>query len=784
MVLGVDSIGSAGLDHLMEAICAARRTGQGLKFRIGLSVGLVLIVCMSLYFSADTKRLPLFGAGFGVVLIGVAALLILRRNASDQASRSTSLDDLIAFDERAILVTDPSGLVMSRNIAARKLLPAPDGGALEQMLGQIMSNASAIVFRLQAKAQKADAAHEDVITRRGNFTISAHRVANSENLVWRIQIQTEQSGAGHAADRLSLPMFTIGGSGSVLFMNDAMRKLVGGRAKTLGNIFVEAPTRSGERTVVNGPDGPVDVMAVVVEGALGRTEYFLAPVAGEVVATKTTMAQLEDFPIALLELNRDGCVKDSNRIARSLLGLEDEPAENMSDLIEGLGRPVSDWLSDAAEGKGLHRPEVLKCRRGPDEMYVQVTLGRVISNGEVSLIVLINDATELKSLEAQFVQSQKMQAIGQLAGGVAHDFNNLLTAISGHCDLLMLRHDSGDIDYADLEQINQNANRAASLVGQLLAFSRKQNLQLEVLDMRDTLSDLTHLLNRLVGAQISLTLTHDPNLMSVRADRRQLEQVLMNLVVNARDALDGQGQIGIETRNIKLTSELRRDRAIVPSGDYVLVKVSDDGCGIPVEKLPKIFEPFYTTKKTGEGTGLGLSTAYGIIKQSGGYIFADSEPGKGTVFTIYFPTHDKPVVVAQASQPAPTLLEAGPADGVVLLVEDEAPVRAFASRALQYRGFQVVEADCGETALDLLEDESLDIDIVLTDVIMPGMDGPTWVKEARKSRPRLRVVFMSGYADGSTVEEQLTIPESAFLPKPFSLDELTSTVRRHLISAA
>jgi len=780
MVLGIDSIGSVGLDQLVEASGVMNRTREGLASRFGLPLGFAVFLGVSFFLLPDVRIFLLLVAG--CIAIGFGAIFA-RKYAKRFKSASASIDDFFAHDERAVFVTDPSGLILSKNIAAQKLLPTSDGDALEQVLGQLMSNASAIVFRLQAKAQKIDAVHEDVVTRRGNFRISAYRIANSEDLIWRVHSQIEQSGGGHAADRLTLPMFTIGGSGSVLFMNEAMRKLVGGRAKTLSAIFVDVPDTSGQHAVVNGPDGPIDVLAVILDGSLGRSEYFLAPFA-DTVGNETTMAHLEDFPIALLELDPEGRVKDSNRIARSLLALEDATAATLNDLIEGLGRPVSEWLAEAAEGKGLHRPEVLKCRRGPDEMYVQVTLGRVINNGEVSLVVLINDATELKSLEAQFVQSQKMQAIGQLAGGVAHDFNNLLTAISGHCDLLMLRHDSGDSDYADLEQINQNANRAASLVGQLLAFSRKQNLQLEVLDMRDTLSDLTHLLNRLVGAQISLTLTHDPNLMSVRADRRQLEQVLMNLVVNARDALDGQGEIGIETRNIKLTSELRRDRAVVPAGDYVLVKVSDDGCGIPVEKLPKIFEPFYTTKKTGEGTGLGLSTAYGIIKQSGGFIFADSELGRGTAFTIYFPTHDRPVVAAKPPEPAPVMIDTGPADGVVLLVEDEAPVRAFASRALQYRGFQVVEADCGETALDLLEDKSLDIDIVLTDVIMPGMDGPTWVEEARKSRPRLRVVFMSGYADGSTVEEQLTIPESAFLPKPFSLDELTSTVRRHLNSAA
>nr|WP_245780989.1 ATP-binding protein [Litoreibacter janthinus] len=581
------------MNQLVETRSVLDRARAGLAARQWLPMTLAIALALAFLLIPDVRVFA--GVAFASVFVAIG-ILLKHQAISAGASDASSFEDFIAHDDMAVFVTDPSGFILSRNVAALDLFSSPEGDALEQVLGQLMGNANAIVFRLQAKAQKADSAHEHVVTRRGNFDISTYRVANSENLVWRINGQPDQPGAGHAADRLSLPMFTTGGSGTVLFMNEAMRKLTGERPKSLSAIFPTIPDSSGQQSVVSGVDGPVDVMVIIVDAVLGRTEYFLAPVT-ETERPANIMAQLEDFPIALLELDPTGRIKDSNRIARSLLFLGEDPADNMSDLIEGLGRPLSAWLSEAAEGKGLHRTEVLKCRRGPDEMYVQVTLGRAISDGEVSIIVLVNDATELKSLEEQFVQSQKMQAIGQLAGGVAHDFNNLLTAISGHCDLLMLRHDPGDNDFADLEQINQNANRAASLVGQLLAFSRKQNLQLEVLDMRDTLSDLTHLLNRLVGAQISLTLTHDPNLMSVRADRRQLEQVLMNLVVNARDALSGHGQIGIETRNVKLNSELRRDRAVVPAGDYVLVKVSDDGCGIPAEKLPKISSHFSRPRK-------------------------------------------------------------------------------------------------------------------------------------------------------------------------------------------
>jgi two-component system cell cycle sensor histidine kinase/response regulator CckA len=449
--------------------------------------------------------------------------------------------------------------------------------------------------------------------------------------------------------------------------------------------------------------------------------------------------------------------------------------------MEGLGRSIGDWLAQASTGRVGPHSEFLRLTRADSEVFVQVTLSRVHDRGQPALIAVLSDATELKTLEAQFVQSQKMQAIGELAGGVAHDFNNLLTAISGHCDLLLLRHDQGDPDYGDLVQIHQNANRAAALVGQLLAFSRKQTLRPEVLDLRDTLSDLTHLLNRLVGEKITLTLTHEPVQKAIRADKRQLEQVLMNLVVNARDAMPGGGEIRIETEGLLLNEALERDRVTLPPGAYVSVKVSDHGHGIPADKLQKVFEPFYTTKRTGEGTGLGLSTAYGIVKQSGGYIFVDSVVGQGTCFTLLFPGHE---LVPEIATPHPAPEQRGQGarfgDGVVLLVEDEAPVRAFASRALRLRGYTVIEADSAEQALRTLEDPGLSVDIFVTDVIMPGMDGPSWVREALKKRPGVRVVFVSGYAEESFGDAQASIPNSVFLPKPFSLNELTETVKEQL----
>ena len=407
-----------------------------------------------------------------------------------------------------------------------------------------------------------------------------------------------------------------------------------------------------------------------------------------------------------------------------------------------------------------------------------MSLIKIENDQEASLIAILSDATELKTLEAQFVQSQKMQAIGKLAGGVAHDFNNLLTAISGHCDLLLLRHDTASQDYANLLQINQNANRAAALVSQLLAFSRKQTLRPEPIDMRNTLADLMHLLNRLVGEKVELVLEHDTDLKPVRADKRQLEQVFMNLVVNARDAMPEGGRIHIKTEGYSLEQALDRDRATIPAGDYISVTVTDEGCGIATDKLTKIFEPFYSTKRTGEGTGLGLSTVYGMVKQTGGYIFVQSAEGQGTEFNLILPIFDghrteiAPVIEEPKIQPRTY------GDGVILLVEDEAPVRTFASRALQVRGYKVIEAASAEEALDQLSDPNLQIDVFVTDIVMPGRDGPSWVKEALEQRPNTRVVFVSGYAEDVLETQQAAIPNSVFLPKPFSLDDLTETVQQ------
>ena len=661
---------------------------------------------------------------------------------------------------------------------------AVQGENLAQCLSTLMANPDPMLFRLFTQASALQASREQLVTRDGQFQMSVSCLDDS-HFLWRLDEWTCANDiAAKTGQGLHIPMMTVGARGAVLFVNDACRQFFGFRPKSLTEIFGETPLRDGKPIRIEAADGEKTVIISMLEGAVGRKEIFLIATTDFDVGTSREVLEqwdaIEDLPVPLLKISADGEVLASNREARSLLGISALNGRRIGEMLDGLGRPIRDWLREAIEGRGGYVSQFLRGRGENHDTFLQVTLNAAGGAADPHLIAVLNDVTELKTLEAQFVQSQKMQAIGQLAGGVAHDFNNLLTAISGHCDLLLLRHDQGDQNYGDLIQIHQNANRAASLAGQLLAFSRKQNLQPEVIDLRDTLSDLTHLLNRLVGEKVKLNLSHELDLAPIKADKRQLEQVLMNLVVNARDAMPEGGEIRVITENLEVTEKVVRDRAIIPTGSYVLVKVIDEGHGIAPELLHKIFEPFYTTKRVGEGTGLGLSTAYGIVKQTGGFIFCESEVGSGTVFSLLFPAHE--VTVSEKIAPkfeAPKAIS-GSDDGVVLVVEDEAPVRAFASRALRLRGYTVLEADCAETALEMLSDPALKVDVFVSDVIMPGMNGPTWVREARKTRANARIVFVSGYAEDAFGDEGPNIENSVFLPKPFSLNDLTITVQEEM----
>ncbi|MCB2136730.1 MAG: response regulator [Rhodobacteraceae bacterium] len=745
--------------------------------RAGLLVlGSFLLSVAGFFWSDGVMALSLLSgaATLAVLAAGLKAVALLRLRIHRDLCRH--IGQFVDGDATPSITTDADGAILMQNRAATDRFGSKGALTITAMLAEFFADPGPIAHRLMERAGRRGAAEEELVTGHGHVRLSVHKLDGLGHL-WRLDDLADRPGTRRGAEGSGLPMLMASKSGTILFMNDAMRRLIGQRVRALDRIFTDLPLRSGEEHQIIGAEGPMRVLLTVFDSSAGRKEVFLTPVVRATQGYVADPTAFETLPVALLRLATDGTIREANRAARDLLG-DIEVGTSMTRLFEGLGRAVSDWLADAVTGRAEHRPEVLRLSQSKKDTYLQVALTRTMENGEPALVAVLSDATQLKTLEAQFVQSQKMQAIGQLAGGIAHDFNNLLTAISGHCDLLLLRHGKNDLDYSDLIQINQNANRAASLVGQLLAFSRKQTLTPRVIDLRDTLSDLTHLLNRLVGEKVRLTFTHDPALRPVRADKRQLEQVIMNLVVNARDAMPEGGEIRIETAMMALKAPLSRDRATVAPGDYVIVRVTDSGTGIAPDKLSKIFEPFFTTKRQGEGTGLGLSTAYGIVKQTGGYIFCDSVPGSGTTFSLYFPAHDKvdaPDLSDAPLRPGRRLARAG--EGVILLVEDEAPVRAFASRALRMRGYTVIEAENAEEALKTLRDSSLTVDVFVTDVIMPGLDGPSWVREALKERPNTRVIFVSGYAEESLNETRDRIPNSVFLPKPFSLSELTATVQ-------
>ncbi|MDN5928690.1 MAG: response regulator [Hyphomicrobiales bacterium] len=418
-----------------------------------------------------------------------------------------------------------------------------------------------------------------------------------------------------------------------------------------------------------------------------------------------------------------------------------------------------------------------------------VAEGTAAEGAEEAAIVYAVETTEQKALEAQMAQSQKMQAVGQLAGGIAHDFNNVLTAIIMASDLLLTNHRPSDPSFPDIMNIKQNANRAASLVRQLLAFSRRQTLRPEVLNLTDVLADIRMLLARLTGSDVRLKIDHGRDLWPVKADIGQFEQVIVNLGVNARDAMPGGGDLTIRTKNVATSEcEAYNHRELTPA-DYVLVEIEDSGTGIEPEVLKKIFEPFFTTKEVGKGTGLGLSMVYGIVKQTGGFIFCDSEVGKGTTFRIFLPRHIAQAGTADAEsaadQPmAPQKTQEASRDlsgsATVLLVEDEDAVRMGGMRALTSRGYTVHEASSGVEALDVYKSLDGKVDIVVSDVVMPEMDGPTLLGELRKMNPDIKFIFVSGYAEDAFAKNLPADAQFGFLPKPFSLKQLATIVKEML----
>jgi two-component system cell cycle sensor histidine kinase/response regulator CckA len=503
------------------------------------------------------------------------------------------------------------------------------------------------------------------------------------------------------------------------------------------------------------------------------------------------MRFFDHTPMAIATVDKSGAVVRANaRFAKLAQSLNSSGAANKSILSVVNDRDRSHLvaaINQAAEGQGDIAP-VEAMLDGAKERWGQffVTAVEEDEREAEAAIVYMLETTERRTLENQINQSQKMDMVGQLAGGIAHDFNNVLSAIMMANDFLLNAHKPTDPSFQDIMQIKQNATRAATLVRQLLAFSRRQTLRPQVLDLGDALSDLTMLLRRLIGEKVKLDLVHGRDLWPVKVDVSQFEQVIVNLAVNARDAMPDGGKLTVRTVNVPTRDAETLSYKGMPAADYVRIDVVDTGTGIPADIVDKIFEPFFSTKEVGKGTGLGLSTVYGIVKQTGGFVYVDSEAGEGTSFRIFLPRHHaeqempEAAVNGAAKEPAEAKRAADlTGQGTILLVEDEDGLRSLNARGLRSRGYSVIEAANGVEAMEALEQKNGAVDLVVSDVVMPEMDGPTLLKAMRERNPDLKIIFVSGYAEDAFDKSVLRDDEQfAFLPKPFALSALVEKVKQ------
>jgi len=648
-----------------------------------------------------------------------------------------------------------------------------------------------------------------------------------DHLIWRFErkiipspvdaLQVDLSGAiGGVLSRAGIEAVITGPDGTIRSVGAGFaERAVGDRSATLvgqplvsflraderERIFFAREGRNGtpqtlidvplsEPGLAGAPPSPEDgaTLMLLVDSGVGIGSGWDGSAQAGVAQLEALLAQL---PLGLAMTDRDGRFLFGNEaFLRSVGKREGELPAFPTDLVVREDKaPLSDSVRRHGRGPASQGDMAVRLSSQPEEP-VSMGLAGVRGLGEAAVLLSLADSSEETQLKRQVAQATKMQAVGQLAGGVAHDFNNVLTAIIGTCDLMLLRHTPGDSDYDDIQQIRANSNRAASLTRQLLAFSRQQTLRPEILQLPDVISEVGPLIKRLLGEKIDYHIQHDRNLGPVRADPQQLEQVIMNLAVNARDAInmngahgrarkDGaQGRISLLTRSVKSHEVVKLGSEILPAADYTVLIVQDNGGGIPAKVLPKLFEPFFTTKELGKGTGLGLSTVYGIVKQSGGFIFADnvmnnSGRAMGARFTIYLPVHagETPQRRKAAAPEASSNWSAG---GKVLLVEDEDMVRAVAERALARAGYQITACSDGEDGLEAISKDS-DFDIVVSDVVMPGMDGPAMVRAIREMHPNIPVLFMSGYAE-EALRKDIDIPNMHFLPKPFSVAAISDKV--------
>lgn len=771
----------------------------------------------------------------GAFLVGITGIVLwqYRQAAGERASGRWSGMVRDAYDGALAshLITRPDGTILYCNGVASKLLGLAQGSKVDGLAARMDDEEAAESFaRLRAAAAHCRPYKCEFTTfddgHLRTYEALTRPLAKHEGVAhWRIEdvterreveavMRDEQAKLTDFMDRAPVGFYSIDEDGRFHFANSTLARWLGLDATELvrgghrlHDFLVDPPT--GAPPFAVDPENP---FAQIVETAMrsrgGRViqvsiaqDVVQNPDDGSVwtrsvVRDHTHMRQIREAlrvsearfkrffdaaPIGLALVDRDGRLNEWNPAFETMFtGIAQiESGMPVVELVDNSHKKnFSSRLRDSINRRDVDPPFEFQTP-GEDHRAAAVFLRHleIADSGAPGVILQFIDQTDQKSLEQQFAQSQKMQAIGQLAGGIAHDFNNLLTAMIGFCDLLLLRHRAGDASFTDLMQIKQNANRAANLVRQLLAFSRQQTLQPRLLNVTDPIAELSHLLRRLIGENITLEMIHGRDLGHVMVDAGQLEQVIINLAVNARDAMHNGGKLRITTGSLSTKAPVRHGNDEMPPGDYVYIRVGDTGTGIAEDNLDRIFEPFFSTKEIGKGTGLGLSTVYGIVRQTGGYVGVTSKLGEGTDFTIYLP------VSAQAPaievQPAPVKAVARDLTGAgnILLVEDEDPVRLFSARALRNKGYEVIEARSGMEALEKLAEQSNKIDLLITDVVMPEIDGPTLILKARESMPDLKVICISGYTEDRFRPSDIEGAPVHFLAKPFSLQQLATKVK-------
>ncbi|WP_342361538.1 cell cycle histidine kinase CckA [Terrarubrum flagellatum] len=800
------------------------------------------------FLAGDQVRVLIVGVLSMLAMIGVASLFgfaIGLFTTSWRSSRSDLTKAIVDSSKEAILVTDADGKVIYANGAYLKLSNAATPQLIKpvERLFSGAADVSEAIYRLAQAARQEKSLTEEVrIGPAGDphgeatwYRIRVRPVTRPRGAaaLWAIQDVTHER-EGHEnvfqelqqaidyLDHAPAGFLSVEPDGAIAHINATLaswldhdlasfapgrQKLADivagdGAALLSGASGPAGEVRTGSFAIDlkkrTGHTLPVQVIHSVAfgsDGAPGASRTIVLKRGGEARAEEGGEMRFARFfhatPMAIATVRRDGALVRHNAAFARLTSTAPASDNGERSVLHAVSDRDRDKLTSAIAAAAAGQVDIapvdatLAGDGGRTARLFLSVVDETADQGEAAVVYAL-ETSEQRKLEEQFAQAQKMQAVGQLAGGIAHDFNNMLQAIIGYSDLLLANHRPTDPSFPDIMQIKQNANRAAGLVRQLLAFSRRQTLRPRILALNETLADFSNLCRRLIGERIEFDLRHGRDLWPVKADVNQFEQVVMNLVVNARDAMPNGGKLSIRTSNVKADEvDTARNEGMIRA-DHVLIEVQDTGTGIPPAVKEKIFDPFFTTKEVGKGTGLGLSTVYGIVKQTGGYIYVDSVVGEGTTFRIYLPrasaedeaeesATDAPAASPDAPKPrAPDLT----GQGTILLVEDEEAVRRFAERALTRHGYRVLVAESGLEGLEVANAHQGVINLILSDVVMPEMDGPTMIKELRKSRPDARVVFMSGHAEDAFEKNLDEDVKFGFIAKPFALKDLAETVKK------